>query len=480
MKKKYSLFTNKLILIFCIIIIIICLGILSYFSYYKIMKKKIYIGCLYSQTGIVGEESYKNYLLLKESIPYAIKKYNLNIEVELIYKDLGDNLDNYYNWILYCVKKYNIKYFFGCWRSNERKKIIPLLKKYNLRLFYPNQYEGFECINQIYYFGPTINQQLIPGIMYMFSKFSDKKDVYVIGNDYIYPLTSDKIIKDFIKNNESLYHKKYIKSLFIPLNISLEKAKQKVINFVQYILDKSPNGAIIIGLINGMKLNLLFNQLLYDLYYKKYKKLNDNYHYQTNKFLNYIKSNKSTFVDCYEKYPIISLSTIEDLYQKKDLKYFYNNYICQNFTNQILENSNFQLYNGLENVDDETTFLGTYHKKNKMEISGTLYSTFLSALFFAKTMSIILKKNLNIYDVNHYNQEKNIEVLSINGYHALNNNNNITNNFVIAKLNEKNIFNIVYQSYKNISPKVYLVDNQTIDCDVSFKDQIVSIIPNES
>lgn len=442
------------------------------------MKKKVYIGCLYSQTGIVGEESFKNYLLLKESIQYAVKRYSVNIEVELIYKDLGDNLDNYYNWILYCVKKYNIKYFFGCWRSNERKKIIPLLRKYNLRLFYPNQYEGFECMKNIYYFGSTINQQLIPGLKYMFSRFSDKKNVYVIANDYIYGHISDKVIKDFIKNNDSLYHKKYIKTLYIPLNISTEKIKQKIINFVQYILDKSSEGAIIIDLINGMKLNLLFNKLLHDLYYKKYKKLNDNYHYQTNKFINYIKSNKSIFVNSYEKYPIISLSTIEDLYEKKDLKYFYNRYICQNFTDQILENSNFQLYNGLRNVDSDTFFLNNYRKKNNMRISGTLYSTFLSSLFFAKTMSIMLKKNLNIYDVNQYNQEKNIVVLSINGYHALNNNNNITNNFIIAKLNENNIFNIVYQSYKNISPKVYLVNNQNIDCDVTFKEQIVSIIPN--
>ena len=479
MKKKSSLFANKLILIFCIILIIICLGILSYFSYYKIMKKKVYIGCLYSQTGIVGEESYKNYLLLKESIQYAITKYKVNIELELIYKDLGDNLDNYYNWVLYCVKKYNIKYFFGCWRSNERKKIIPLLIKYNLRLFYPNQYEGFECINNIYYFGPTINQQLIPGLKYMFSQFLDKKDVYVIGNDYIYVHISDKIIKNFIKNNESTYHKKYVKSLYIPFNISQEKIKQKIINFVQYMLDKSSNGAIIINLINGMKLNVFFQKIIYDLYYKKYKKLNNNYHFQTNKFLNYIKSNKSIFIDSYEKYPVISLSTLEDLYQKKDLKYLYNDFICQNFTDEILENSNFQLYNGLGNVDEDTYFLITYRNKNNIKISGTLYSTFLSTLFFAKTLSIMLKKDLNIHNVNQYNQEKNIEVLSINGYHALNNNNNITNNFVIAKLNEKNIFKVIYQSYKNISPKVYLIENQTVDCDVTFKEQIVSIIPNK-
>ena len=97
---------------------------------------------------------------------YSAKNNNLNIEFLFLYKDLSDNLNNFDKWVEECVKKYNTKYFFGCWRSSERKKILNVIEKYNIRLFYPVFYEGFECINNIYYFGATPNQQLIPGLKY--------------------------------------------------------------------------------------------------------------------------------------------------------------------------------------------------------------------------------------------------------------------------------------------------------------------------
>ena len=81
------------------IIIITLLGFIIYFIYMKLTVKTIYIGCLFSSTGNNGVESYDNYLILKESLNYAAKRFNLNIKYEFIYKDLGDSPDNYYKWV---------------------------------------------------------------------------------------------------------------------------------------------------------------------------------------------------------------------------------------------------------------------------------------------------------------------------------------------------------------------------------------------
>ena len=82
-----------------------------------------------------------------------------------------------------CKKKYNIKYFFGCWTSVQRKKVLPLLEKYNVRLFYSVSYEGLECTNNIYHFGALPNQSLRPCTLYIFSKY-DYKDIYMDSKQF--------------------------------------------------------------------------------------------------------------------------------------------------------------------------------------------------------------------------------------------------------------------------------------------------------
>tara|TARA_B110000037_G_C17091560_1_gene494213 strand:+ start:217 stop:1626 length:1410 start_codon:yes stop_codon:yes gene_type:complete len=468
MKKKINI---KNILL----IIILFLFIISYyFIYKKINKKIIYIGCLYSKTGIIGKDSYNNYICLKESLNYAIKKYNINIEFIFLYKDLSDNINNYYNWVEECIKKYNVKYFFGCWRSSERMKIIPLLNKYNARLFYPLQYEGFECVKNINYFGTTPNQQLIPGLKYMFSKFSNYKNIYVIGNNYIYPLRSNNIIKKFIKNNP-IYQKKYAGSCFFNDNNKNILFKK----FIKKIFDESPNGAIILNLINGYNINLEFKKELYIAYYKKFKIIPIKYYYETDKLLKYINDNfkdkNKNEIEIYQKYPLISFSISENSYDIKDQKYNFNNYYVNNFCNQILENNIYQIYNGLRSVDKDTNFLQSYSSQYNIKVGAEQYSTFLSSLFFCKTISLLLKKNLDIYNPIIYDKYKYISIISINGEHILNNNNNITNNFIVSKIGYNNIFNIVYQSYKTIVPKLYIETDKNIQCNFLNNKQAITI-----
>ena len=76
-----------------------------------------------------SSNSSQNYKILIESFKYATKKYKCNLNIIPIYKDLGDDLDNFSKWVEECVNKYNIKYFFGCWRSSERREILPILEK---------------------------------------------------------------------------------------------------------------------------------------------------------------------------------------------------------------------------------------------------------------------------------------------------------------------------------------------------------------
>jgi len=66
-------------------------------------------------------------------------------------------------------------------------------------LFYPVQYEGEEQSPNIFYTGATPNQQLIPAAQYMMGKEGgSKKKFYLLGTDYVFPRTANKILKAFL------------------------------------------------------------------------------------------------------------------------------------------------------------------------------------------------------------------------------------------------------------------------------------------
>ena len=393
---------------------------------------------------------------MKDSLNYACQKFKLNVEFIFLYKDLGDNLNNYYNWMEECIKKYNTKYFFGCWRSSERKFLIPLLLKYNVRLFYAVQYEGYECLSNINYFGGTPNQQLIPGLKYIFSKFDYYKDVYIVGNNLVYPITSTKIITNFIKNDK-LYNKK-IKDIYL-----FDEKNYNFIPFIQKILKESNNGAIIINLTKG-DFNDIFFKTFYKLYYEKNPPLDKKYYYDNKLFIKNMKQiNESAYERIYNIYPTISFCISEHSYLKDNLKYYLNSYYSVNFTNNILEDPIYQLSSGIKEAEEDLLFLTQYQNKNNKLIDDAQYGTFLSALFFVKTINILINKNLDFYNPNIYDNYRYIELYSAGGIHRFGYNNNISKNFFITELDRNNNFKIVYFNYTEIDPEIFIETGNNYD-----------------
>ncbi|HTD66185.1 MAG TPA: urea ABC transporter substrate-binding protein [Candidatus Limnocylindria bacterium] len=87
---------------------------------------------------------------------------------------------------------------FGCWTSVSRKSVLPVFEKDNGLLFYPVQYEGEELSKNIFYTAEAVNQQAIPAVDYMLAE--GKKKFYLLGSDYVYPRTTNKILKKYLKS----------------------------------------------------------------------------------------------------------------------------------------------------------------------------------------------------------------------------------------------------------------------------------------
>src|SRR5918997_2613380 len=88
---------------------------------------------------------------------------------------------------------------FGGWTSSSRKAMLPVFEGNNALLFYPVQYEGLESSKNIFYTGATTNQQIVPALDYL--KEKGAKSLFLVGSDYVFPQTANKIIKAYAAAN---------------------------------------------------------------------------------------------------------------------------------------------------------------------------------------------------------------------------------------------------------------------------------------
>ncbi|MGO8918076.1 MAG: urea ABC transporter substrate-binding protein [Stellaceae bacterium] len=88
---------------------------------------------------------------------------------------------------------------FGCWTSASRKAVLPVFEQYNGILYYPTFYEGLEQSKNVFYEGQEATQQIIAGLNWI-EKEKGAKTFYLLGSDYIWPRTSNKIARKHIEN----------------------------------------------------------------------------------------------------------------------------------------------------------------------------------------------------------------------------------------------------------------------------------------
>ncbi|CDO31895.1 urea ABC transporter substrate-binding protein [Mycolicibacterium porcinum] len=88
---------------------------------------------------------------------------------------------------------------FGGYTSASRKAMLPTFEEGNALLYYGQQYEGLESSPNIFYSGATTNQQIIPALDYL--KSQGVKSLYLVGSDYVFPRTSNAIVKAYAQAN---------------------------------------------------------------------------------------------------------------------------------------------------------------------------------------------------------------------------------------------------------------------------------------
>ncbi|BDI28196.1 hypothetical protein CCAX7_002470 [Capsulimonas corticalis] len=91
------------------------------------------------------------------------------------------------------IQQDHVAVTFGCWTSASRKAVKPVVESLHGLLFYPVQYEGLESSPNIFYTGAEPTEQIVPAVDYLLKQ--GKKKIYLLGSDYVFPRTANKIIK---------------------------------------------------------------------------------------------------------------------------------------------------------------------------------------------------------------------------------------------------------------------------------------------
>ncbi|AGW89387.1 MULTISPECIES: urea ABC transporter substrate-binding protein [Cupriavidus] len=165
-------------------------------------KEPIKVGILHSLSGTmaISETSLKDVALM------TIDEINksggvLGRKLEPVVVDPASNWPLFAEKARQLVSKDKVAVTFGCWTSVSRKSVLPVYEELNSLLFYPVQYEGEEMSKNVFYTGAAPNQQAIPAVEYLMSKEGGgAKRFYLLGTDYVYPRTTNKILRAFLKS----------------------------------------------------------------------------------------------------------------------------------------------------------------------------------------------------------------------------------------------------------------------------------------
>ncbi len=169
---------------------------------YALAADTIKVGILHSLSGTMAISE----TVLKDVTLMAIDEINakggvMGRKLEAVVVDPASNWPLFAEKARQLLSQDKVAVVFGCWTSVSRKSVLPVFEELNGLLFYPVQYEGEELSKNVFYTGAAPNQQAIPAVEYLMSKEGGGAKRWVLlGTDYVYPRTTNKILRAFLKS----------------------------------------------------------------------------------------------------------------------------------------------------------------------------------------------------------------------------------------------------------------------------------------
>ena len=180
----------------------------------SVTDKEVIVGQLHSATGTMAISETGSI----QAEQLAIEQINsmggiLGRQIKIIQEDGASDWPTFAEKAKKLLVNDKVPAVFGCWTSASRKAVLPVFEKENGLLYYPTFYEGLEQSKNVIYTGQEATQQIIAGLDWIQNE-KKAESFFLIGSDYIWPRTSNKIARKHIEN---VLKKKVVGEEYYPL-----------------------------------------------------------------------------------------------------------------------------------------------------------------------------------------------------------------------------------------------------------------------
>ena len=405
---------------FYFIFVIIVIFFIGEFTLSQLFKKTVKVGVLYTtEEGPMAENERRLYNILIENIDYYNKIQN-RLYLEKYVFHTKSTEESYIEGINYLIDK-DVAITFGCWRSADRKAILPIIEEKKSLVSYPVQYEGNECSENVIYLGSCPNQQIDVGVEFCIKNVS--KRVVLIGSDYVFPRTANEIVKRYIENMDC----ELLDEIYVSMTeTEFKNIARKIVSHSKNVKDK----ILIVNTINGDS-NKHFFEAMYNEFDKKYN------------------VNEYT-ISMADSFPILSFSLTEnDIYNYKN-EWVYNHYFVWNFC-QSDQSFDTLLKKNINNDYPSDKLITNFKKKDGI-VDDPTYHAFLGLYFFITFLQDydgdFDSKSIRTSYENSYNVKR----ITPTGFLSIRSNNHLEQPVYILRANEYRRYDILYRTPIEIDP----------------------------
>jgi urea transport system substrate-binding protein len=186
---------KALILVAAILPMGLLMGLIS--ASMALAQDTVKVGVLHSLTGTmaISEVTVKNATMLAIDEINAAGGVN-GKQIEPVTEDGASEPGTFAQKAQKLIQEDKVVTVFGGWTSASRKAMLPVFERFQSLLWYPVQFEGNECSPNIMYSGAQPNQQILPALVWAFTK--GYKRIFLLGSDYVFPRTANLILKKHI------------------------------------------------------------------------------------------------------------------------------------------------------------------------------------------------------------------------------------------------------------------------------------------
>jgi len=160
-------------------------------------QETVKLGILHSLTGTIAIAEAS----IVDAEKMAIEEINagggvLGRKIEPVVEDGASDWPTFAEKTKKLLQRDKVAAIVGCYTSASRKAVLPALNQLNGLLYYPTYYEGQEQDKAVIYTSQEATQSVIQAIEWMAKQ--QGKTFFLVGSDYIYPRTCNKIAKPTI------------------------------------------------------------------------------------------------------------------------------------------------------------------------------------------------------------------------------------------------------------------------------------------